>query len=92
MKWQEVTLDFMNNGVVIGEEVLGYNPEWEDENFNPKGFRICFYCDFRGWVSARYNDSHDCYETEEDDIPMWIYPIDKLEPPASMFDDIGSII
>jgi hypothetical protein len=92
MKWQEVTIDFMNNGVISGEEMLGYNPDWEDEDFNPGGFRVCFYDSFRGWVSTRYDGDQDSYVTEEGDDPMWVYPLASIGVPPGLIDDIDSLI
>lgn len=30
----------------LGEEVIGYNPSWIDEDFNPNGTRIGFLSDY----------------------------------------------
>lgn len=48
----------------IGIEYLGYNPEWINEDYNPKGVRIWFRDDL-GWYSAKYNNTHDCWDTTE---------------------------
>lgn len=60
----------------MGEEVLAYNPNWIDEDFNPKGIRIGFQDvsdgDDGDFVSAHY---WRCYMTishsECDDNPSF---------------------
>lgn len=41
-------------------DVIGFHPDWVDEDFNPKGVRICCYTD-SGWYCAKWVDCHDCY-------------------------------
>lgn len=47
----------------VGEEVIGYNPKWIDEDFNPNGTRIGFLMDGIGFCSAKWNNEDDCYDT-----------------------------
>ena len=42
--WQKVSERMPEMGV----EVIGYNRDWVDEDFNPNGTRVCFYDD-TGW-------------------------------------------
>lgn len=42
-------------------EVLGYSPNWINEDFTPDGIRVCFLSD-DGWVSAMWSNEHDCYD------------------------------
>lgn len=43
--------------------VLGFNEKWVHEDFNPSGVRTCHWCDLQGWVSAYWNNYHECYDT-----------------------------
>ena len=45
-----------------GQEVIGYNKEWVDEDFNPSGTRAGFLSDI-GFHSAKWVNDHDCYTT-----------------------------
>lgn len=45
-----------------GVEVLGYHPLWEDENYNPKGWRVCFQNN-NIWCCAVWDNEQDCYKT-----------------------------
>jgi len=46
-----------------GIEVIGYNKEWVDEDFNPTGTRIGFI-NSEGWfTSAKWVNDLDCYAT-----------------------------
>ena len=56
-----------------GEEVIGYNPAWIDEDFNPNGTRVGFFTEV-GFASAKWIDSQDCYGTcseEGDDYDIF---------------------
>lgn len=48
-------------------EVLGYNPKWIDEDFNPKGIRVCFRSttleNGDGFFHARWNNDQDAWDT-----------------------------
>lgn len=61
-------------------EVIGYNPDWIDENFNPNGTRICCQTiagDCVGeceWSCAKWNPIHDCYQ-DCDEAPTHWMPI-----------------
>lgn len=52
-----------------GYEVTGYNKDWVDDDFNPKGQRVCVYLHGIGWLCAKWVDCGDTYITlyEEDD-------------------------
>ena len=55
------------------QEVIGYNKEWVDEDFNPSGTRIGFLSD-TGFFSAKWIDDQDCYTTrfeEGDDYEVF---------------------
>lgn len=41
MNW----IDINEKHLEFGEEVIGYNPAWVDEDFNPNGIRIGFLSD-----------------------------------------------
>jgi hypothetical protein len=42
-------------------EVIGFNPDWVDEDCNPNGLRICCFSG-EYWESAKYCMYHDQYE------------------------------
>lgn len=44
-------------------EVLAYNKNWIDEDFNPTGIRIGFIDGNGDFTSAYWWDYQDCYET-----------------------------
>lgn len=46
----------------MGVEIIGYNQDWVDEDFNPNGTRVCFYDD-TGWYSAKWSNDSDSYST-----------------------------
>lgn len=60
-----------------GQEVIGYNKEWVDEDFNPSGTRVGFLTD-TGFFSAKWVNDQDCYATcfEEGDD----YKISQILP------------
>ena len=59
-------------------EVLLYNKEWIDEDFNPDGVRAGFsYCTGAEYQSARWQDGADQYETDESTPTHW-----RLRPAA----------
>ena len=45
-----------------GQEVIGYNKEWVDEDFNPSGTRVGVLTD-TGFLSAKWVNDQDCYTT-----------------------------
>ena len=56
-----------------GQEVIGYNKEWVEEDFNPSGTRIGFLSDI-GFISAKWVNDQDCYTTcseEGDDYKIF---------------------
>ena len=44
------------------QEVIGYNKEWVNEDFNPSGTRIGFFSD-TGFFSAKWVNDQYCYVT-----------------------------
>lgn len=46
-----------------GVEVIGFHPDWIDEDFNPQGVRVCFINDDGNWWQAWWVDYQDSYET-----------------------------
>jgi hypothetical protein len=50
-----------------GKEVLLFNENWKNEDFNPKGIRIGFFDDISGWISAYWCNYHDDYHTRTSD-------------------------
>lgn len=51
-----------------GVEVIGFNVEWIDEDFNLNGTRSCTYFD-KSWFSATWNPNSDTYDSCEFDRP-----------------------
>ena len=51
MKWNKVS----EKEIPFGEEVIAFNKEWIDEDFNPNGTRIGFLLD-DGFISATWNN------------------------------------
>jgi hypothetical protein len=50
-------------------EVIGFNKNWIDEDFNPNGTRVCTLVDeVDVWVCAKYIPMHDSY-TDNDEAP-----------------------
>lgn len=53
----------------VGVEVIAFNPEWLDEDYNLHGMRVGFLNESQEdgyFVSAKYNNYQDCYETDGD--------------------------
>ncbi len=52
-------------------EVLGYNEEWINLDFNPLGIRVCVYCEAydNQWMSCRWNNTHDTFIVDEESSP-----------------------
>ena len=57
MEWNKVS----EKEIPFGEEVIAFNKEWIDEDFNPNGTRVGFMQD-DGFVSATWNSENDCYD------------------------------
>jgi hypothetical protein len=51
--------------------VIGFSDRWVHQDYNPQGFRECFRKDEGTWISAAWNNTHDCYDTEEDEGPTF---------------------
>lgn len=46
--------------------VLGFSPEWIDEDYNPQGIRECFKNgNGTQWISSRWNNYHGYYVTDD---------------------------
>ena len=58
MEWNKVS----EKEIPFGEEVIAFNKEWINHDFNPNGTRIGFLQD-DGFVSATWNNEDDCYDT-----------------------------
>jgi hypothetical protein len=66
-----------------GFEVLLYNKNWINEDWNPKGIRIGFLDGVVGWVSAYWCNYHDDYHTrtsDEDDKQFEDYKAENQIP------------
>lgn len=63
--------------------VLGYNPDWVDGDFNPKGVRECvLYGDGTQWMTARWCDAHDCWITTYDHEAIPTHWMEYPKPPG----------
>lgn len=49
-------------------EVLGYSPEWIDEDFNPDGIRVFFINGDGVHISAGWCSCDDVYTTEDTEL------------------------
>lgn len=58
MGWNKVS----EKELPFGEEVIAFNEEWINQDFNPNGTRIGFLQD-DGFVSATWDGEYDCYDT-----------------------------
>ena len=58
MKWNKVS----EKELPFGKEVIAFNKEWINSDFNPNGTRIGFLQD-DGFVSATWDDEQYCYDT-----------------------------
>lgn len=72
MNWIKVNEEIIKK--CLGIPVLGYNPEWVNEDFNPKGVRECFASDGGedGWISAKWDSDSDCYNTDYISVPTHV--------------------
>lgn len=50
-------------------EVIGFHPEWIDQDFNPNGTRIGFIGGDDTFISARWWDYQDTYVNDENVMP-----------------------
>lgn len=57
--WVKIDAD---HPLPYAQEVIGYNKEWVDEDFNPSGTRVGFLTD-TGFFSAKWVNDQDCYAT-----------------------------
>ena len=58
MEWNKVS----EKEIPFGEEVIAFNKEWINSDFNPNGTRIGFL-QYDGFVSATWNGEDNCYDT-----------------------------
>lgn len=65
MNWIELTPEVAEEYQNTAKNLMGFSEEWIHGDFNPAGVRPIHWCDISGWVSVRWNDSHDCYMTDE---------------------------
>lgn len=71
LEWNDV----LKQPPEIGQPVLGYSPEWEDEDFNVSGMRECFLMDDGCWLSAKWDNDADCWRTDKRSKPtLWMSP------------------
>lgn len=82
MKWKKYDKD---NLPPIGEEVLAYSKKWINEDFNPRGIRVGFQCDYGDFISAYWWDYQDDYIAISKDIcegspEFFENHMDKTEP------------
>lgn len=61
-----------------GFEVIGFNKDWTDEDFNRNGTRVCFLNGDDKYYSAYWYNYHDTYENKDDSSPTHWMPL----PPA----------
>lgn len=47
----------------VGVPVLGYHPEWVNEDFNPTGVCECWIDEDGEWTSAQWDNDQDSYHT-----------------------------
>ena len=52
-------------------EVIGFNPEWIHEDFNPNGTRMCSFTEDQ-WNSAEWDSDSDCYVHTEQIPTHWL--------------------
>ena len=57
--WVKIDAD---HPLPYGQEVIGYNKEWVEEDFNPSGTRVGFLTD-TGFISAKWDNDQDFYCT-----------------------------
>lgn len=58
----------INENTPEGEELLLFNEKWKDEDYNPKGVRLGFLEGSGNWLSARWDNYHDCYITADSSL------------------------
>lgn len=54
-----------------GEEVLGYNKEWIDEDFNPDGICVCYATNEGYWDVAKWCGLHYEWHTRPTGAGQW---------------------
>jgi hypothetical protein len=76
--WIKINEDYKP---VEGVVVLGYNPSWVDEDYNPRGMNICFMQDGY-WLVSVWCNSCDCWHTKSTDASMNPEHYKPIEPPT----------
>lgn len=79
MYWKSVDIKLPE----CGREVIGYSKNWIDEDFNPRGERVCFYNYGVGWTCAKWVDSGDSYITLSEEDGDDAVPTDWMPLPES---------
>lgn len=70
--WIETSITPPEQGV----EVVGFHPDWINEDFNPNGTRACFLDGDETWYSARWCNYHDSFESENTEkAPIYWFPM-----------------
>lgn len=64
MKWVKITPKIK---IPEGIQVLCYNKEWIDPDFNPEGTRVGFFIEHIGFTTAHWWDYQDTYMTISSD-------------------------
>lgn len=68
--WKEIPkCDLQETDIPTNIPLLGYNKEWIDPDFNPKGIRECFIGGEGTWISAKWHDYQDTYINGEKTLP-----------------------
>lgn len=68
----------------VGQEVLLYNPEWEDD-FTPNGIRMGFLAEDGTWFMAKWCNDQDTYwglTSADSDVDLEADPDDAALPPT----------
>ena len=45
------------------EDILLFSEDWQDTDFNPSGIRDGYWSEDVGWVSAKWNECHDSWDS-----------------------------
>ena len=62
-------------------DVIGFNQEWIDEDFNPNGTRICHQNELSesGWTSLAWNNDQDGWFDRDEPAPTHFMYVPKTE-------------
>lgn len=65
----------------VGAVVIGYHPDWVDDDFNPTGVRECLLnCEEGEWLSGKWYDCQEGWKIEDETPPLQWTPMPI--PPA----------